>query len=101
LPFFAINAQELKVKEKIGNISDLINDGFVDLEVSGGEPPYTYKWSNQSTGLESKSAYGITEGIPYKVKITDNRGTSINREFRIKPKVITEHFNGAAVPPLK
>ena len=98
LPLSILNAQQLKVDAKAGNISNLINDGFIDLEVSGGQPPYTYKWSDKNTSLESKSAYGLTEGIPYKVKITDSKGATLTREFKIKPKAITEHFNGAAVP---
>ena len=98
LPLSILNAQQLKVDAKAGNISNLINDGFIDLEVSGGQPPYTYKWSDKNTGVESKSAYGLTEGIPYKVKITDSEGATLTREFKIKPKAITEHFNGAAVP---
>lgn len=97
-PLMALHAQLLEVKEKTGNISDVINDGFVELQVSGGVPPYTYKWSKSDIPLDSPSAYGLTEGIPYTVKITDSRGNSMTRSYEIKPEIITEHFNGAAVP---
>ena len=92
------NAQELDVKAKTGNVSNVINNGFIELEVSGGEPPYTYKWSDQTTSLTSPRAEGLTEGIPYEVLITDSRGVSSRQSFEVKAKAITEHFNGAFVP---
>lgn len=46
-------AQELDVQADIGNPTNVINDGFIDLNVSGGTPPYTYQWSNQSTPMAS------------------------------------------------
>src|SRR5690606_17268434 len=95
---YAMYSQVLVINEKTGNASDLINDGFVELEVTGGTPPYTYKWSNPATPLNSSNATGLVEGLPYLVVVTDSRGISESRTFRIKPKRITEHFNGAAVP---
>ena len=92
------NAQELDVKAKIGNVSNVINNGFIELEVSGGEPPYTYKWSDQNTSLTSPRAENLTEGIPYEVLITDSRGVASRQSFEVKAKAITEHFNGAFVP---
>ena len=96
--FVALNAQELDVQAKVGNPSNLINDGFIDLEVSGGEPPYTYKWSNQSTSLKSERSDGLTEGIPYYVVVTDSEGASVTKSFTVKAEAITEHFNGSFVP---
>src|SRR5690606_10343350 len=92
---FSMYSQELVIKEKTGNASDLINDGFVELEVTGGTPPYTYKWSNPATPLNSPIATGLVEGLPYHVEVTDSRGFSETRTYKIKPKKITEHFNGA------
>lgn len=96
--FVANHAQELDVKAKVGNPSNVINNGFIDLEVNGGEPPYTYKWSNQGTSLNSSRAEGLTEGIPYTVVITDSEGTSTTRSFKVEAEAITEHFNGTFVP---
>ena len=92
------NAQELDVKAKVGNASNVINNGFIELEVSGGEPPYTYKWSDQNTSLTSSRAENLTEGIPYEVLITDSRGVASRQSFEVKAEAITEHFNGAFVP---
>jgi len=97
-PLMLLQAQVLEVKERIGNASAKINDGFIELEVSGGVPPYTYKWSDQNTALDAAAAYGLTEGIPYHVEIRDSNGNSISRSYEIQPEKITEYFNSAAVP---
>jgi AGCS family alanine or glycine:cation symporter len=98
LSIFTINAQELKVKAKVGNPSNIINNGFIDLEVSGGEPPYKYHWSDSQTSLESSRAEGLTEGVPYTVKVTDSQENSVTKSFEIQADAITEHFNGTFVP---
>jgi AGCS family alanine or glycine:cation symporter len=95
---FTINAQELDVQAKVGNPSRIINNGFVDLEVTGGEPPYIYQWSNPETSLESSRAENLTEGVPYKVIVTDSQGNSVTKSFQIEAEAITEHFNGTFVP---
>ena len=94
----ALQAQELKISAETGNVSRVINNGFIELEVKGGEPPYTYHWSDQDTGLSSPRAEGLTEGIPYEVIVTDSQGHSTTQSFKIKAEAITEHFNGAFVP---
>ncbi|MEA1786809.1 amino acid carrier protein [Arenibacter sp. GZD96] len=91
-------AQELRVQETILNTSNTINDGAVDLEVSGGTPPYTYKWSNQSTAQTSKRAIGLTEGIPYRVTVTDSKGASVTKIVKVETQSITEVFNGFMTP---
>ncbi len=94
----AINAQELDVQAKVGNPSNIINNGFIDLEVTGGEPPYIYQWSNPETSLESSRAENLTEGVPYEVTVTDSQGNSVTKSFQIEAEAITEHFNGTFVP---
>lgn len=98
ISILSIQAQELAVKATLGNKSKIINDGFIALEVQGGTPPYTYKWSNQSTSLDSDTAIGLTEGIPYTVKITDSKGKSVEHSYRVKSDNIPEFLNGKAVP---
>jgi hypothetical protein len=46
------------------------NDGAIDLQVSGGTPPYTYAWSNGSTGQDLEMLVGGT----YSVEVTDANG---------------------------
>ncbi|MBK5192041.1 MAG: SprB repeat-containing protein, partial [Flavobacteriaceae bacterium] len=95
---FSIYAQDLNIKANVGNPSNLINDGFIDLEVEGGTPPYTYKWDNQSTLLTSSRSEGLVEGVPYSVVVTDSKGASSQKTYSVKAEAITEHFNGAFKP---
>ena len=96
--FVFLQAQELEVTAEIGNGSNVINNGFIELEVRGGEPPYTYRWSDQNTSLNSARAEGLTEGIPYEVTVTDSNGLTTTQSFTIPAEAITEHFNGTFVP---
>lgn len=97
-PVVSLIAQGLEVEAKVGNPSLLINDGFIDLKVTGGTPPYSFKWDNQSTSLSSQRSEGLTEGIPNTVVVTDAAGTSVTRSYKIEAEAITEHFNGTFVP---
>jgi len=92
------DSQALKVKSEVINPSDLINDGQIRLEVTGGVAPYTYKWSNQQTSLTSNIASKLTEGIDYTVIITDAGQNTVTKSYRIPAESITENFNGAFTP---
>ena len=91
-------AQELQVEAQTGNPTKLINNGFIELDVTGGTPPYQYKWSNQATPLDSPRAEGLAEGIPYTVTVTDAAGNSVTEEITVPAEAITEHFNGTFEP---
>ncbi len=96
---FAVNAQQgLRVNEAVINPSDIINDGAIELQVLGGTPPYTYKWSNEETPLSSNKAVGLTEGIEYSVTVTDSKGVSVTKSYEVKTQAITEVFNGVMTP---
>jgi AGCS family alanine or glycine:cation symporter len=96
--FITLFAQDLDVKANVGNPSKIINDGFIDLEVTGGNPPYSYMWSHQETSLTSPRAQGLIEGIPYNVIITDSQGASTTRSYKVEAEAITEIFNGTFAP---
>lgn len=91
-------SQDFTVNRNIVNPSKLINDGIIDLNVFGGTPPYSYKWSNQSTPLASNKAFGLVEGVPYSVLITDASGKSVTKEYTVPMKNISERFNGTFTP---
>ncbi|WPY99392.1 amino acid carrier protein [Christiangramia sp. OXR-203] len=93
-----LSAQELDVKAQVGNPSKVINNGFIELDVTGGTPPYQYKWSNQGTSLESNKTAGLTEGVPYTVVVTDAAGNKFEGEYQVEAEAITEHFNGTFSP---
>jgi len=90
--------QDLVINEKLINPSEEINNGAIDVEIIGGTPPYQYKWSNEDTPLASNKAVGLTEGIPYNIKVTDANGLTAEKDFTIKAESITEKFNGFFTP---
>jgi Secretion system C-terminal sorting domain/SprB repeat/Ig-like domain CHU_C associated len=55
------------------------NDGGIDLNVSGGAPPYTYDWDNDGTGDndDSEDLSTLTAGS-YSVVVIDANGCSEN-----------------------
>lgn len=91
-------AQDLQVEGKMINPSDKINDGQIELKVSGGIPPYKYQWSKEDVHLSSSKASELTEGIPYHVTVTDASGESVSKTFLIKAESIVENFNGTFQP---
>src|SRR5690606_24505538 len=93
-----LSAQDISIKETLINPSDQINDGQIEVEVSGGNPPYIYKWSNQATSLKSNKTTGLTEGVEYTLSVTDALGKSVTERYEIKAKSITEIFNGFMTP---
>ncbi len=50
--------------------AESFNDGHIDIDVSGGVPPYTYQWSNGATTEDLNNIYTGT----YSVTVTDTRG---------------------------
>lgn len=91
-------SQELKVEEKLINPSDQINDGQIELKVSGGTPPYKFQWSKEETPQTSNKSTELTEGIPHKIKVSDADGNSVTNEYTIKAESIVENFNGTFQP---
>lgn len=71
---------ELEVEETITDLSCFgTRDGSIELKVSGGVEPYTYKWNTNRT---SSGIYNMPEG-PYSVIITDSVGCTISKRFWI------------------
>jgi hypothetical protein len=70
---FAITFTHLQ-DENCGN-----GDGFIDIEVSGGTPPYTYIWSNSAT---TQDITDLFQGN-YHVTITDATNCHILQSFHI------------------
>ncbi|MCB0534050.1 MAG: DUF11 domain-containing protein [Lewinellaceae bacterium] len=56
-----------------------ISDGGVDIQVSGGVPPYTYWWSN---GVTTASVNNLVAGI-YSLTVSDNAGCTAVALYQI------------------
>jgi len=101
----SINAQDderkesdLKVTLDLNNPTREINDGVTMVNVEGGKAPYTYKWTKQSTSLQSNKSTGITEGQEESVTVTDANGVSVTKKFKIPAEAITEVVNSKVQP---
>lgn len=57
-----------------------ISLGNASVNVSGGEPPYTYRWSNGDTG---SSVENLMRG-EYSVTVTDANQCTLSQSFRIR-----------------
>ena len=70
-PEFKASIADLKNVDCFGNAS-----GMIELQILGGVPPYTFKWS-QNASLQSNKAEGLPKGT-YDVTIKDQTGCEIN-----------------------
>ncbi|MGM0581924.1 MAG: amino acid carrier protein [Bacteroidota bacterium] len=104
LPQFILKAKSsqtndsLKVEVEVTNPSSSINNGEIQLNVSGGKEPYQYRWSNQNTALTASKASGLIEGKEYTVRISDANKQVIDKKITIKAESITENFNAIFDP---
>jgi hypothetical protein len=55
------------------------NNGGIDITVSGGNTPYTYKWSN---GKTTEDLTGLTAG-PYEVSVTSSNGCVATKSINV------------------
>ncbi|MBT8296112.1 MAG: alanine:cation symporter family protein [Gramella sp.] len=92
------NHSDFDFSIKLNNPSREINNGEALIQINGGEAPYTFKWSKQSTSLDSKQSQGLIEGKEYSVNVTDSSGKSIEKKFTIPAASITEIVNSKVQP---
>lgn len=59
------------------------SDGAIQLDVFGGSPPYTYRWSN---GVTAKNPTGLAGGS-YTVTITDAKNCKLIHIYSLQPPV--------------
>jgi len=91
-------SSDLEVSLELINPSKEINDGVARIDVKGGVAPYQYKWSKQSSALDSYESKGLTEGLTYSVQVTDSKGRTSVKDFKIPAEVITEIVNSKVQP---
>jgi hypothetical protein len=81
----------LKIDYKVKAISCTgSNDGKIEIEISGGHPPYIIAWDNCKSDLVLE---GLRDG-DYSVKVCDAKGNEILESFKlINPAPLTVNFN--------
>lgn len=89
---------KLSVKIETKNLTEKIKDGIIIAKVTGGKTPYKYKWSNQSTSLDSAKAQNLTEGIKYNLQVIDANKDTLFQEIIIQSTSLNEKFNSALTP---
>ncbi len=90
--------QDLNIDFKIKNVSKSINDGEATASVTGGIPPYIYKWSNQNTDTISNISSGLTEGSSYELTAIDSKGNKTTKTVRVPTESADEKINSAFTP---
>lgn len=71
---------EMTINASITNVSDYgLNDGAIDLLVEGGEEPYLFQWSDNST---TEDIFDLCCG-QYSVRISDTRNNIIYDTFMV------------------
>src|SRR6218665_221374 len=94
---FLINAQ-FDVRIETTNPTSEIRDATAAAIVDGGEAPYIFKWSKKNISLESQTASGFDEGVPYSLTVTDAKGQSAHITFEVATLSIAEKLNAFFVP---
>jgi len=65
------------------------SNGFVDLNVTGGIPDYTYEWTNGAVTQDLKNVKAGT----YRVVVTDNRGRTISSYYTVTEPLVALQAN--------
>ncbi|MCH7398617.1 gliding motility-associated C-terminal domain-containing protein [Belliella sp. DSM 107340] len=60
--------------------------GSIQLDISGGQAPFTYKWSN---GQITKDIFNLTAG-EYTVNVQDSKGCTLRKSFVVNQKSTSE-----------
>lgn len=98
LSFTLMFGQELRVTEKITNLSSKIDDGVIELTVENGSEPFQYQWNVNRISLNDSKADKLTEGIPYQVIISDANGKTVTKSFTVPAHEVSEKLNAQMKP---
>jgi len=88
-------ASNMSIVDNITNIScNGLSDGAIDLNISGGTPPFSFLWSNTSV---SQNISNLSAGT-YTATITDNQGCTSSESYTlIDPSVFNPTINTSNV----
>lgn len=71
--------EELRVGAEIANETNRGNDGAINVKASGGTAPYTYEWSNGTTGADNED---LDTG-EYMLLVRDANGCTVEQTYHI------------------
>lgn len=91
-------AQDLSVTHVVTDKSDEINTATITINVSGGESPYQYFWSETSVDTKTSVINSATEGKEYSVKVVDVNGASKELTFEVPTNSVPESLSAAFAP---
>jgi uncharacterized protein (TIGR02145 family) len=74
----------LDIQSDVSNVTSIgSKNGSINLNISGGRPPYSFQWS---TGDTTKDISGVPAG-PYEVMVSSANKCSVKREYVIKEPI--------------
>lgn len=89
---------QIEVQLETKNENPEIKDGWAKAIATGGQSPYTYKWSKQSVELTSDVCEGLDEGLGFSVLVKDANGDSALVEGLIPAESMEEKLNAGFSP---
>jgi hypothetical protein len=93
--YFSVQGSNMKMNAQVHHPCEKKGtDGFVQLNVGGGIPPYSYLWSNGSTGA---GVDNLSEG-PISVTVTDANGCVKAESYYIKHESINLNIYAGTLP---
>ncbi len=93
-----LNAQDLNVTHNISDTSDEINTAVITLNVTGGQAPYQYFWSEKSVDTKTTVIEKATEGKEYSVKVVDANNKTKELTFEVPTNSFPETLSASFAP---
>jgi alanine or glycine:cation symporter, AGCS family len=87
-----------QVELELSNLNEEINNGRAKVSAIGGEAPYLYYWSKESTDTTARVSNGLAEGVWHQVTVVDATGAEVTKKFKIPSESVAEMLNGAFKP---
>jgi hypothetical protein len=80
-----------------GTVNDVNPTGSISINVSGGSPPYTFKWTNPVGGTsQSQNQNNVGIQGTWTVEVTDVQGCIKTQTFTVAGRVSVENIKGSA-----
>ena len=93
-----LNAQDLNVTHNITDASDEINTAVITINVTGGQAPYQYFWSEKSVDTKTTVLVKATEGKEYSVKVVDANNKTKELTFEVPTNSFPETLSASFAP---